>query len=58
MGEGIENDENHRHFGGGQTETELELEPGNHTLQLLLGDHRHVPHFPPVMSERISITVN
>ena len=45
------------HFGKGQTETELELEPGTHTLQLLLGDYRHVPHEPPVMSEKITITV-
>lgn len=45
------------HFGGGQTSTELELEPGEHTLQLLLGDHRHVPHKPPVMSEKITVTV-
>lgn len=45
------------HFGKGQTETELELEPGTHTLQLLLGDYRHVPHQPPVTSEKITITV-
>lgn len=45
------------HFGGGQTSTELTLEPGEHTLQLLLGDHMHVPHNPPVLSPRIHITV-
>lgn len=45
------------HFGGGQTSTELELEPGEHTLQLLLGDFKHVPHQPPVMSKKITITV-
>lgn len=45
------------HFGGGQTEVTLDLEPGTHTLQLLLGDHRHVPHDPAVMSERITIQV-
>ncbi|MDX1496922.1 MAG: DUF4399 domain-containing protein [Salinisphaeraceae bacterium] len=50
-------DENHRHFGGGQTEVELELEPGEHTLQLLLGDKHHIPHRPPVKSEKITITV-
>jgi len=50
-------DENHRHFGGGQTETSVELAPGTHSLQLLLGDHNHVPHNPPVMSEKITITV-
>lgn len=46
-----------RHFGGGQTETTLKLAPGTHTLQLLLGDYSHVPHQPPVMSEKITITV-
>jgi hypothetical protein len=50
-------DEKHRHFGGGQTEVTLDLKPGKHTLQLLLGDARHVPHNPPVVSERITITV-
>lgn len=45
------------HFGGGQTETELELPPGTHRLQLLLGDHLHIPHDPPVLSETITITV-
>lgn len=49
--------EHYRHFGHGQTEVALELEPGEHTLQLMLGDHLHVPHDPPVVSERISITV-
>ena len=50
-------DENHRHFGGGQTEVILELPAGTHTLQLLMADHSHVPHEPSVMSERITITV-
>lgn len=50
-------DENHIHFGKGQTETELNLPPGEHTLQLLLGDGNHIPHDPPVVSEMISITV-
>lgn len=45
------------HFGGGQTSTELTLEPGEHTLQLLMGDHLHIPHNPPAMSPRITITV-
>ncbi len=53
----VPNDEQHRHFGKGQTETELTLSPGQHTLQLLLGDFGHVPHTPPVMSERITIIV-
>jgi len=46
-----------KHFGGGQTETELTLSPGEHTLQLLLGNYAHVPHDKPVLSEKISITV-
>jgi hypothetical protein len=50
-------DDNHRHFGGGQTEVTLDLPPGEHTLQLVLGDHGHVPHDPPVVSEVITITV-
>lgn len=45
------------HFGGGQTETTVELSPGRHTLQLVLGDRNHVPHDPPVVSKRIEITV-
>lgn len=45
------------HFGGGQTETTLNLEPGQHTLQLLLGNFAHIPHDPPVMSGKIIITV-
>jgi hypothetical protein len=50
-------DDNHRHFGGGQTEVMLDLPPGTHTLQLVLGDHAHAPHDPPVVSEVITITV-
>jgi hypothetical protein len=53
----IPNDFNHLHFGGGQTEADVNLAPGTHTLQLLLGDKNHVPHSPPVMSERIRVTV-
>lgn len=53
----IPNDENHRHFGGGQTETTLDLKPGKHTLQLLLADELHVPHDPAIMSKKITITV-
>jgi hypothetical protein len=50
-------DENNRHFGKGQTETELELSPGQHTLQLLLGDWSHIPHREAVFSQQITITV-
>ena len=53
----IPNDRNHLHFGLGQTETMVELPPGKHTLQLLVGDADHVPHDPPVMSRRITIYV-
>lgn len=45
------------HFGKGQTETTLTLKPGKHTLQLVLGDYKHQPHNPAVVSEKISITV-
>lgn len=45
------------HFGGGQTETTLELEPGQYELRLLFGDHLHIPHDPPVYSEVVTITV-
>ena len=54
---GILADENNIHYGAGQTETILELAPGEHTLQLVLGDMNHVPHNPPVMSDVITITV-
>lgn len=50
--------DNIRHFGKGQTETSLTLPPGKHTLQLLLGDQNHVPHDPPVISKKITITVD
>ena len=50
-------DKNHVHFGKGQTEVELELSKGEHTLQLLLGDYRHIPHDPPIYSKRIKIFI-
>ena len=50
-------DENHIHFGDGSTATELTLAPGEHTLRLILGDHLHIPHDPPVTSDPITITV-
>lgn len=53
----IAKDDKHRHFGGGQTEASIELSPGKHTLQLLLGDFSHIPHKPPVASKQITITV-
>lgn len=57
LNEPIPNDLNHLHFGAGQTEATLDLPPGEHTLQLLLADHKHIPHSPPVMSERIKVIV-
>ena len=53
----IPNDRNHLHFGGGQTEAMVELAPGTHTLQLVMGDKDHVPHDPPVASPKITVTV-
>jgi hypothetical protein len=53
----IPSDYNHIHLGNGQTEVVLTLTPGTHTLQLLMGDHAHVPHVPPVMSKKITIYV-
>lgn len=57
LGQDIPSDRNHLHFGAGETETTLELPPGKHTLQLLMGDDKHIPHNPPVYSKKITITV-
>ncbi|MBS0268757.1 MAG: DUF4399 domain-containing protein [Proteobacteria bacterium] len=57
LGEAIPKDESHVHYGKGQTETTVELKPGKHTLQLLLGDKNHIPHDPPVKSDVVTITV-
>jgi hypothetical protein len=57
LDEPIPADKNHLHFGAGETEAMVELAPGKHTLQLLMGDGNHVPHNPPVMSRRITIYV-
>lgn len=57
LDEPIPADNNHVHFGRGQTQTELTLPRGEHTLQLIMGDHAHVPHNPPVVSPRITITI-
>ena len=53
----IPSDRQHLHFGAGETETMLDLPPGRHTLQLLMGDDHHVPHSHPVYSKQIAITV-
>ncbi len=57
LNEPLPADEHHKHFGGGQTETTVELAPGKHTLQLLMGDANHIPHNPPLASKKITITV-
>lgn len=49
--------ENYVHFGDGRTATEVTLEPGRHSLRMLLGDHLHIPHDPPVISDPITVTV-
>ena len=54
----IPSDQHHRHFGKGQTEALIELEKGEHTLQLILGDHMHVPHEQPIISKKIRVIVN
>ncbi|HYB11194.1 MAG TPA: DUF4399 domain-containing protein [Alphaproteobacteria bacterium] len=53
----IPQDKQHLHFGAGQTEARIELAPGKHTLQLVLGDANHYPFDPPVVSKKITITV-
>ncbi len=53
----IASDAKHVHYGGGQTEAMVTLPPGQHTLQLVLGDWTHIPHVPPAMSEVVAITV-
>ena len=57
MDKPLESTEKNLHFGKGQTETTLTLEPGNHSLQLVLGDYLHIPHDKPVISQKIWITV-
>lgn len=57
LDEPIPNDRNHLHFGAGETEARVELPPGKHTLQLLMGDFNHVPHDPPVQSKKITVIV-
>jgi uncharacterized protein DUF4399 len=55
--EPIPNNEHYLHFGKGQTETMLELPPGQHTLQLIMGDKDHIPFDPPLFSKKITIVV-
>jgi hypothetical protein len=53
----IPSDKSHLHFGGGQTETTLDLSPGLHSLQLVLGDAKHRPFTPMLASQKIDVTV-
>jgi hypothetical protein len=55
--EPIPQDKKHLHYGSGQTEALVQLSPGQHTLQLVLGDAKHFPFNPPLMSKKITITV-
>lgn len=57
LDEPIPADDNHLHFGRGQTQTQLSLPKGEHTLQLIMGDHAHVPHSPPITSPKITIRI-
>jgi hypothetical protein len=57
MDKEIPNDRNHLHFGAGETDARIELPPGKHTLQLLMGDSKHIPFEPPIYSKKITITV-
>ena len=53
----IPKDANHQHFGAAQTQAEVTLTPGKHTLQLELGDSNHMPFDPPIVSEKITVNV-
>ena len=57
MDKPLPSDEQHRHFGGGQTEVTIDLPKGEHTLQLVLGDKDHIPFQPPLISEKITVNV-
>ncbi|MEM8571596.1 MAG: DUF4399 domain-containing protein [Pseudomonadota bacterium] len=57
MAEPLAATDNIVHFGGGQTETSIDLPAGEHTLYLLLGDGDHIPFDPPILSEPVQITV-
>ena len=55
-GEPVPADEKHLHFGKGQTETEITLSPGKHTLTLQFGNGAH-QSYGPGMSKTITVTV-
>ena len=54
----LPSDKNLIHFGLGQTETDIELKEGINTLQLILGNHMHIPHQTPLISKKITVIVN
>jgi hypothetical protein len=56
--EPVPNDPQHLHFGAGQTEADVTLAPGPHTLQLLFADKNHVAHDPPVVSDVVHVVVD
>jgi hypothetical protein len=56
-GDVIPSDRNHIHFGAGQSEARVELAPGRHTLQLVLGDAEHKIFNPPLVSKKVTVTV-
>jgi hypothetical protein len=58
MDQPLPKDAQHIHFGKGQTETELTLAPGKHTLQLVFADANHIPHAPPLVSKPVHVTVH
>lgn len=55
--EEIPSNNNYRHFGAGQSEMMLDLAPGQHTLQLVIADHEHIMHNPPLVSRKVTITI-
>lgn len=57
LSEPIPDDETNIHLDGGETQTTLELEPGSHTVQAVFADHRHIPHDPPLLSEKVTFEV-
>jgi hypothetical protein len=57
VNEPIPQDKNHLHFGAGQTEARIDLPKGRHTLQLVLGDAKHYPFDPPLVSQKITVTI-
>ena len=56
LGTVVPADERHIHFGKGQTEADLKLKPGKHTLTLQFADGAH-RSFGAAVSQTISVTV-